>query len=63
MFPVLFTDTELFLGDDGAVTVDVFANQVVEQTTTLTYECFQRAGGNEVLVVLLKVLGEVFDTD
>ena len=61
--PFLLTDAELFLGDDGAVAVDVFADKVIQQTATLTDEGFQRAGGDEVLVVLLQVLGEVFDTD
>lgn len=39
----LLTDAELFLGDDGAVAVDVFAHQVVEKTTALTYEHLQSA--------------------
>ena len=59
----LLTDAEFFLGDDGAVAVDVFAHQIVEQTAALTYHSFQSAGGSEVLVVVLKVLGEVFDAE
>ena len=60
---ILLTDTELFLGDDCTVAVDVLADEVVEKATTLTYECFQCAGCGVVLVVLFKVLSEVSDTD
>ena len=58
----LLADTELFLGDNGAVTVDVLADEVVEEAAALTYERFQGACRSVVLVVLLEVLGEVFDT-
>ena len=34
----LLSDTKLFLGDDSAVAVDVFADQVIQQATTLTDE-------------------------
>ena len=37
----LLADTEFLLSDDSTVAVDVLANQVVEQTTTLTYEHLQ----------------------
>lgn len=56
-------DAEFLLGDDRAVTVDVLADQIVEKAAALTYECFQRTGGSEVLVVLLEVLREVLDPD
>ena len=63
MHSVLAADTEFFLCDDGAVAVDVLADQIVEQAAALTYERFQCACGSEVLVVGLEVLSEVFDTD
>lgn len=59
----LLTNAEFLFGDDGAITVDVFAYQIVEQTAALTYHCLQGAGCCEVLVVVLKVLGEVFDAE
>ena len=37
----LLTDTEFF--DDRTVTLDVFALQVIQHTTTLSYQCGQRA--------------------
>ena len=37
----LLADTEFLLSDDSTVAVDVLANQVVKQTTTLTYEHLQ----------------------
>ena len=59
----LLADAEFLLGDDGAVAVDVLADQVVKKATTLTYESLQSAGRGMVLVVVLEVLGEVLDTD
>ena len=59
----LATDTEFLLCDDRAVTVDVFADQIVEKAATLTYESLQCACGSIVFVVALEVLGEVLDTD
>ncbi len=47
----LFADAELFLSDDGAVAVDVFAHQVVEQTTTLTYKHLKGAFGCMIFVI------------
>lgn len=47
----LFADAELFLSDDGAVTIDVFAHQVVEQATTLTNKHLQRASGGMIFVI------------
>ncbi len=60
---LLFADTELFLSDDCAVACDVFANQVIKQFTTLTYESLEGACGCEVFVVELEVLCEVLDTN
>ena len=57
----LLTDTEFLLGDDCAVTIDVLANQVIQEAAALTYENLQSASGSEVLVVLLQVLGQVLD--
>ena len=37
----LFADTELFLCDDSTVAVDVFLDQIIKETATLTYECFK----------------------
>ncbi len=59
----LLADAEFRLCDDGAVTVDVLADEIVEQRTALTYQTLECAGGGEVFVVLFQVLGEVFDTD
>lgn len=47
--------------DDGAIACDVAVVEIVEQSTTLTDEDGQRASCVVVLVVLLQVLGEVFD--
>ena len=47
----LLADTEFFLSDDGTVAVDVFADQIIEQTTTLTYESLQSAGGGIIFVI------------
>ena len=35
---MLLTYTEFFLSNDGTVTVDVLADQVVEQASALAYE-------------------------
>lgn len=55
----LFTDAEFF--DDGTITFDIDLHQVVEQTTTLTYEHLQCARSIEVFLVLLHVLGQMTD--
>ncbi len=34
----LLADTQFLLGDEGAVTVDVLAHQVIEQFAALTYQ-------------------------
>ena len=59
----LLADAEFLLGNDCAVAVDVLADEVVEQTATLTYESLQGAGSGVVLVVSFQVLGKVLDTD
>ena len=59
----LATDTEFLLCDDRAVTVDVFADQIVEKAAALAYESLQCACCSVVLVIALEVLGEVLDTD
>jgi len=45
-----------------AVTLDVFALQVIEQATTLTHELEQAATGMMILSVNLEVLGQVVDS-
>lgn len=57
----LLADTEFLLCDDRAVTVDVLADQVVEEAAALAYESLEGTGCGEVLVVVLKMLGEVLD--
>ena len=57
----LLTNTEFF--DDSAVTLDVFCLQVIQHTTTLTYQCGQCALRTEVLAIVLQVLREVVDTE
>lgn len=47
----LFADAELFLSDDGTVAGDVFAHEVVEQTTTLTYQHLKSAFGCMIFVI------------
>ena len=59
----LATDTEFLLCDDGTVAVDVLACQIVEKAAALTYESLKSASCSVVFVILLKVLGKVFDTD
>ncbi len=58
---VLATEAEFL--DDGTIAVDVLLCEVVEHTTTLTYEHLHRAAGGEILVVGTKVLGEVCNTE
>ena len=57
----LLADTELLLGDDRTVAVDVLADEVIEEAAALTYESLKRTGCCIVLVVVLKVLCEVLD--
>lgn len=47
----LLADTEFLLGDDSAVTVDVFAHEVVEKATTFAYKHFKSAFGCMIFVV------------
>lgn len=57
----LLADSELLLCDDRAVTVDVFADQVVEEAAALTYKSLECAGSGVVLVVGLEVLSKMLD--
>ena len=59
----LLADTEFLLSDDSTVAVDVLANQVVEQTTTLTYEHLQWALCVIIFFVGLQMFGQVGDTN
>ncbi len=47
----LLSDTEFFLGDDGTVAVDVLADQVVEKTTTLTYQSLECSCGRIIFMI------------
>ena len=47
----LLSDTELLLGDDGAVAVDVLADEVVEKTTTLTYQSLECSCGRIIFMI------------
>ena len=47
----LLADTQLFLRDDSAVAVDVFTHQVVEKTTTLTYQHLKSAFSCMIFVI------------
>ena len=47
----LATDTEFLLCDDRAVTVDVFADQIVEKAATLTYKSLKRTSSCVVFVI------------
>lgn len=47
----LLADSELLLCDDRAVTVDVFADQIIEQTTAFTYQHLQGAGRGIIFVI------------
>ena len=58
----LLADTELLLGDEGAVAVDVHANQVIEQFATLTNQHLQCTLSRMILLVDLQVLGQVGNT-
>lgn len=49
--PGLLTDTEFFLGDDGAVAADVFLLEVVKEATTLTYQHFKCAFSCMIFVI------------
>lgn len=57
----LSADAEFLLGDDGTITIDILADQVVEKSAALTYESLQCTCCGEVLVVFLQVLCEVLD--
>lgn len=47
----LLSDTELFLGDDGTVAVDVFADKIIQQATTLTYQCLKGTCGRIIFMI------------
>ncbi len=48
--------------DDGTITFDINFDQVVEETTSLTYESQQCTLGVVVVLVSLEVTCEVVDT-
>jgi hypothetical protein len=58
----LLADTELLLGDEGAVAADVLTHQVIEQFATLTYQHLQCTLSRMILLVDLQVLGQVGNT-
>lgn len=47
----LLADTELFLGDDGAIAVDVFAHKVVQKAAALADEHLKGAFSGMIFVV------------
>ncbi len=47
----LLADAELFLGDDGAVAVDVLLDQVVEKAATLADEGLKSTSGCMIFVI------------
>ena len=59
----LLSDSELLLGDDGTVAVDVLLDKVVKQATTLTYKHLQGAFSCMVLMILLQVSSKMRDTE
>ena len=59
----LLADTELLLGDDGAVAVDVLADEIIQKAATLTYECLESACGRIIFVICPKVFGQMSYTD
>ncbi len=56
----LLTQTEGL--DECTIAVDVLVVEILQELAATTYHHGQRAGGTEVLVVLLQVLGEVLNT-
>ena len=58
----LLADTEFLLGDEGAVTVDVLAHQIIEQFAALTYQHLKCTLSRMILLVDLQVLGQVGNT-
>ncbi len=59
----LLADAEFFLGDDGAVAVDVLADEVIQQAAALTHEHLKGALSRMIFLVDLQVLGQVGDTN
>ena len=59
----LLADTKLLAGDDGAITVDVLADEIIEQAATLTYQHLQCTLSRMIFFVDLQVFGQVGDTD
>lgn len=57
----LLADTEFFLCDDSTITVDILTDQIVKEAAALTYKSLQCTGCGIILVIILKVLCEVFD--
>ena len=47
--------------DDGTIAIDVSVVEILQHLAAATDELGQRAGGTEVLVVLLQVLRQVLD--
>lgn len=63
MREALLADAELLASDDGTIAVDVLADEVIEQATTLTYQHLQSTLSRMILFVGLQVFGQVGDTD
>lgn len=45
------SDTELLLGDEGTIAVDVGLDQIVKKTTALTYQCLQSPRSSIIFVI------------
>ena len=58
-----FLSTETEFLNDSTVTVDVLLCEVVEHTTTLTYEHLHRTACSVILVVCAEVISEVSDAE
>ncbi len=59
----LLSDTELLLCDYGTVAVDILADQIVEKTTTLTYQSLKSSCSRIIFVICPKVFGQMSNTD
>ena len=63
VFRRLLADAKLLLRDDCAITLNIGANQIIEQATTLTYQHLQGTLGRIILLVDLQMLGQVGNTN
>ena len=57
----LLADAEFLLRDDGAIAVDVLADQIVQKGAALSYQSLQGTFSGVVLMIGLHVLGKMGD--